>query len=97
MTDQAKVPLVDVLIKTKLGAEYRFPDVEKARLEAVCAYLQTGVPTGFSGQFTLVNASIAVLSIPIRIIRQVNTRGNGEEVWDLWWKSPDRTDECYPV
>ena len=97
MTDQAKVPLVDVLIKTKLGAEYRFPDVEKARLEAVCAYLQTGVPTGFSGQFTLVNASIAVLSIPFRIIRQVNIRVNDGEVWDLWWKSPDRTDECYPV
>jgi hypothetical protein len=97
MIDQAKVPLVDVLITTKLGAEYQFPDVEKARLEVVCPYLQDGVPTGFSGQLSLVNASIAVLSVPLRIIRQVHTRTSDTDIWEVWWTAPVRSDECYPV
>ena len=87
--------LVTVRLETKLGAHYTFPHVEKAALEKLCPYMQDGVPEGVNSQLTLINASIAVLSVPIRILKRIEIEEEGTD--SLWWRAPERTDECYPA
>ena len=75
----SKVDLVTVKIITKLEAEYIFPDIERAAL--------ISIPKGnepirdVSGQLTLVNASVAVMSVPVRIIAKIYFNE------ELWWES----------
>jgi hypothetical protein len=76
-----KVDLITVEIETTLGAKYVFPDMERAALERMLPKM--GEPKLVHEQLTIVNASIALLSLPFRIVKVV--RVEGEE----WWKRPD--------
>ena len=88
--------LVSLRITTKLGAEYVLPDLEQSVLEGMCTFRQDGVPTGFSGQLCLTNASVALLNVPFRIIKKMEIkRPDGE--WEEWWDAPEREDECFPA
>jgi len=90
--------LVTIRVTTKMGATYLFPDLELPALEKMCKYMQDGVPMGASGQLSLVNASISLLSVPFRIIKTIEvTDPDDESMWREWWKAPEREDECYPV
>lgn len=73
--------LVTIEIVTLLDANYQFPDVSKAALEKVLPHRLQGRPRGLPS-LTLVNASIATLVIPFRVIKRVLV--DGED----WWIAP---------
>jgi hypothetical protein len=81
-----KANLVTVGVETQLGAKYVFPDVELEKLEEILPKMKSGLDPVLSmrygGQLVLVNASIAVLSMPFRIVEAVTV--NGEQ----WWNRP---------
>ena len=91
--------IIDLRIITKMGAVYKFPDVEQSALESLCPFMQDGVPSGVNGQLSLINASVAVLSVPLRILAEIQTCPSAERCgeWKTWWKAPPREDECYPA
>lgn len=74
-----KEDLVDVTIRTLDGDSYSFPAMSKSSLEMV---LPKGSNRKSNESLTLVNASTAILMIPMRICRVIYV--NGEE----WWASP---------
>lgn len=76
MTQPAEPTLVTVSLETSLGARYVFPDVERQVFEKFSQ--MEGLPDNM-GQFQLVNASFAILSVPARIIEKVLI--DDKEVW----------------
>lgn len=79
---QTKVDLAEVRFETYLGAVYLFPDVDREALEKVLPKLSNRIPEGH-GQLQLVNASVALLSIPLRIVKRVLVAG------EVWWENPN--------
>ena len=69
--------LMPVLVETRTGAIYVFPDVSREALEHSFpkgAGLDAGMPT-----LVIANASGAVLTLPLRIIKRVLA---GELLWE---------------
>jgi hypothetical protein len=76
---QPGVKLVTVNIRTKLDAHYEFPDVDMSQLRSVIpesGRIPEGQPT-----LALVNASIAVLSIPLNIVQTITV--GSDTLWKL--------------
>lgn len=67
--------LVTIELRTHLAAVYVFPDVEHGEVNK----LLTALESVSVSQLTLVNASQAVLCIPIRIVAAILV--DGEERW----------------
>jgi hypothetical protein len=65
--------LVDVIVVTKSGARYVFPDMPSGELERVLP--ESGRQLETQPSFMMVNASIAVLTIPFRVIKSIETGG----------------------
>ncbi len=72
--------LVTVTVTTREGAIYSFPDMSRSSLKKVLP--ETGRKPTNQPALMLVNASTAVLSVPIRIVRRVSV---GD---DVLWESP---------
>ena len=76
---QPGIELVTVNITTKLNARYEFPDVDLAQVKSVIpesGRIPEGQPT-----LALVNASIAVLSIPLNIVQTITV--GSDTLWEL--------------
>jgi hypothetical protein len=69
--------LESVVVTTKTGAIYRFPDMPRDELERVLP--ESGRINSSMPALMMVNASVSVLTIPFRIIKTIRV---GEEV--LW-------------
>lgn len=71
--------LITVTVRTSLGAVYVFPDVSEEQLKL--ALPESGrVPGGYS-QLMFMNTSLALLSVPWRVVEEVKTaRAEVEEV-----------------
>lgn len=67
--------VVQVELRTYLGAAYVFPDMEHAEVERMIDSLQSASLS----QITLVNVSQAALCVPLRIVVQIVV--DGEERW----------------
>ena len=76
MTKHAFSSLVTAEIETKVGDRYVFPAVEAGQVMQALPTEETVVsaPT-----ITLANASISVLSVPVRIVKNVLV--DGKVVW----------------
>lgn len=75
--------LVEVRLETFLGACYSFPDMDVSVLSQVLPKGENRVPEGH-GQIQLMNASVALLSVPFRIVEKIFVNG------ELWWKNPNK-------
>lgn len=62
--------LVDVMLTTSLGAEYRFPDVDESVAEDFAKSFRP-----FAGTITLTNVSNACLVLPSRIVATIKVGG----------------------
>lgn len=69
--------MVDVVVTTKTGARYAFPDMPSAELERVLP--ESGRVLDTQPSLTMVNASISVLAIPFRIIKTIEV--GGKTLW----------------
>lgn len=84
-TQPQKADLVTVEMHTHLGAVYTFPDMDRENLEELLPKLSNRIPEEH-GQLQLVNASIALISVPFRILKKILVGG------ELWWESPNEFD-----
>lgn len=73
----------EVVITTRLGAVYTFPDVVKDHLSIMLPYGAVSVPEGLE-LLGLANLTGSFLSIPMRVVSSVRYRG------EPWWKAPDQ-------
>ena len=82
MTEQVHLEPVEI---TTLGGDvYRMPAMDVDMLQQVLPKGLNRIPSGMT-TLALVNASIAVLSIPFQIVKTIRV---GEEEW---WVTPDKT------
>jgi len=76
--------LVDVVVETKMGTKYLFPDMPRGELERVLP--ESGRILETQPTLMMVNASISVLSIPFRVIKNIEVTSSepgwtGEVLW----------------
>lgn len=74
-----KSDLVDLDIFTHEGDHYHFSAMSKSALEKT---LPKGSNRRLDGSLTLVNASTAILMIPMRIIKKITVEK------EVWWGLP---------
>lgn len=74
-----KTDLCTVSIRTKLGDEYTFPAMDRKALAKVLPKGDRALPPSMP-TLAMVNASMAVLSIPLQVIAKVLV--DGEDWWD---------------
>jgi hypothetical protein len=68
---------VDVVVVTREGAKYAFPDMTLEDLKRVLP--ESGrIPEGMPA-LMMVNVSVSVLTIPLRIVKYIEV--NGEKLW----------------
>ena len=75
-----KVDLVTVGIETTLGAHYSFPDMDRTELEKFV--IRDSDNHILLDSIMLTNASRALLTVPVRIIKKITIEG------DDWWLAP---------
>ncbi len=81
ITSPKKTELCTVTIQTRFGDVYTFPAMDKKALGRVLPQNSNRLPANTSS-LAMVNASMAVLSIPLQIVAKVLV--NGED----WWACP---------
>jgi hypothetical protein len=89
MSEDKKRRFVTVGIETSLGAHYLFPDMDMAVLSQLLPKFSDRRPPNES--FTLVNASTAVLILPVRVIKKVTVSTmyeSGSKITEDWWHAP---------
>jgi hypothetical protein len=81
ITSPKKTDLCTVAIRTRLGDEYTFPAMDKKALGKVLPKGSNRIPAN-TPTLAMVNASMAVLSIPLQIVGKVTVDGQD------WWDCP---------
>jgi hypothetical protein len=72
--------LVEVVVTTREGARYVFPDMAEGELRKVLP--ESGRLLASMPSLMMANASVAVLTIPFRIIKTIEVGG------EVLWASP---------
>lgn len=78
ITSPKKTDLCTVAIQTKFGDEYTFPAMDKKALGRVLPQGGNKLPAN-TPSLSMVNASMAVLSIPLQVVAKVLV--DGQEWW----------------
>lgn len=81
ITPLRKVELCTVTVATKLGDLYTFPAMDKKALAKVLPRGSNRIPAN-TPTLAMVNASMAVLSIPLQIVSKVLVDNQD------WWDCP---------
>jgi hypothetical protein len=79
ITSPRNTELCTVTIQTKFGDVYTFPAMDKKALGKVLPQNSNRVPAN-TPTLAMVNASMAVLSIPLQVVAKVLV--NGKDWWD---------------
>lgn len=78
--------LISIVITTKMGERYEFPDVQLTSLKL--ALPESGRMPSNMPALMIVNASMAVLSVPMRIIKTITTVDPEDGFPDELWRAP---------
>ena len=81
ITNPKKTDLCTVSIRTTLGDEYTFPAMDRQALGKVLPQGSNKMPAN-TPTLAMVNASMSVLSVPLRIIETIYVDG------ETWWACP---------
>jgi len=79
ITSPRKTDLCTITVRTRLGDEYTFPAMDKKALSRVLPKGSNRLPTN-TPTLAMVNASMAIMSIPFQIVSKVLV--DGQEWWD---------------
>ncbi len=81
ITSPKKTELCTVTIQTRFGDQYIFPAMDKKALGRVLPQGSNRIPAN-TPTLAMVNASMAVLSVPLQVVAKVLVDGKD------WWDCP---------